>query len=89
MDNGECDLQILRDALSEQMVRNHGELLGGTALVRALGYNSSAALRQARRRDHVAVTLFTLPNRRGVYALTREIADWLAISRHRTATQRP
>lgn len=60
----------------------HGPLLGGATLVVALGLTNAAALRQARRRGHVAVALFTLPKRRGYFALTRDVADWLAQARH-------
>lgn len=75
------DLQGLKAALREEMESRHGPLLGGTTLVAALGLKSAAALRQARKRGHVAVAVFTLPKRRGVFALTRDVADWLAQAR--------
>lgn len=64
--------------LRESLLRMHGPLLGGEALVAALGHKNAASLRQARRRGQVSVTLFTVPNRRGWFALTQEVADWLA-----------
>lgn len=76
------DLERLRGTLREEMERMHGPLLGGSTLVAALGLTNAAALRQARRRGHVAVALFTLPKRRGYFALTRDVADWLAEARH-------
>lgn len=71
----------LQSGLRESMLRMHGPLLGGDALVAALGHKNHASLRQARRRGQVAVTLFTVPNRRGWFALTQEVADWLASMR--------
>lgn len=68
---------LLQAELRESLLRSHGPLLGGGALVAALGHRSAASLRQARRRGQVAVTLFTVPNRRGWFALTQEVADWL------------
>jgi hypothetical protein len=59
----------------------HGPLLGGPKLIAALGLASAAALRQARRRGSVAVPVFTLPKRRGFFALTRDVAAWLAAAR--------
>jgi hypothetical protein len=68
----------LQQELRETLLRMHGPLLGGKALVAALGHKNPASLRQARRRGQVAITLFTVPNRRGCFALTQEVADWLA-----------
>jgi len=64
--------------LRESLLRMHGPLIGGKALIAALGHKSSASLRQARRRGQVSITLFTVPNRRGWFALTQDVADWLA-----------
>ncbi len=83
------DLDCLRDTLRAEMVRMHGPLLGGSTLVVALGLTNAAALRQARRRGHVAVALFTLPKRRGYFALTRDVADWLAQARHGLTPDNP
>lgn len=67
----------LQTELRESLLRIHGPLLGGEALVAALGHRSAASLRQARRRGQVAVPLFTISNRRGWFALTQDVADWL------------
>lgn len=64
--------------LRESLLRMHGPLLGGESLVAALGHRNAASLRQARRRGQVSITLFTVPNRRGWFALTQDVADWLA-----------
>jgi hypothetical protein len=70
--------QQLAQKLADQLEAVHGPLLSGQALYRALGLSNSAAFRQARQRGHVNVALFTLPNRRGQFALSREVATWLA-----------
>jgi len=67
--------------LRGEMERAHGPLLGGPKLVAALGHANAASLRQARKRGRVAVPIFTLPKRRGFFALTRDVADWLAEAR--------
>lgn len=74
-------LAELRAALFSELTRRHGVLLGGVDLAMALGHRSAASLRQARRRGHVAVALFTLPKRKGHFALSSEVADWLARAR--------
>jgi hypothetical protein len=72
----------LAQTLADQLQAAHGPLLSGNALCQALGLANLAALRQARQRGQVNVALFTLPNRRGHYALSREVAEWLARMRY-------
>jgi hypothetical protein len=78
-------LVLLKVQLRESLLRLHGPLLGGKPLVLALGHRSVESLRQARRRGQVAVPLFTVPNRRGWFALTQDVADWLASVRSGTS----
>jgi hypothetical protein len=66
--------------LLESLLKAHGPLLSGSGLALALGHRSVAALRIARRRGQINVQLFRLPNRRGVFAFTKDVADWLACS---------
>lgn len=80
------DFHCLKTILRNELESRHGPLLGGPTLVAALGLASAAALRQARKRGHVAVAVFTLPKRRGVFALTRDVADWLAQARTDSAS---
>ena len=67
--------------LREALEAKHGPLLGGRALVTSMGHNTSAGLRQAQKRGQVPVVLFNLPNRRGYFALTSDVAAWLARAR--------
>lgn len=73
--------ETLKLQLRQELEQLHGPLLGGQKLVAALGHGNAASFRQARRRGRVAVPLFTLPSRRGYFALTRDVADWLAEAR--------
>lgn len=54
-----------------------GPLLGGRALLKALAYDSAEALRQAKRRGKVPVKLIELEGRRGSFAYTMDVIDWL------------
>jgi hypothetical protein len=65
------------DALVSQLRQQHGHLLSGEALWRALGFKSAAAFRQAKARGVVGIRLFNIPNRRGTFATAREVAEWL------------
>lgn len=62
-------------------MREVGPLLVGEDLRRALGYRSLASLHQAIKRRTVPVPLFPIEKRRGKYALTKDVARWLAETR--------
>ncbi len=79
----------LINVLYEDLRSQHGPILGGADLSKALGYRSLAAFRQARRRGQVEVKLFSLPNRRGVFALGIEVAHWLAKASQSSAIPTP
>ena len=53
-------------------------MIGGDALRQALGYPTMEAFRQALCRDQLPIAVFALPHRRGKFALTKDIAFWLA-----------
>lgn len=72
------DLLIkLHDGLSRQ----YGEVLASADLVKVLGYRSSGAFRQAMVRGTVPVPLFTIPHRRGHFALALDVAAWMCQQR--------
>ena len=87
MPNDPSTAQSLREQLRASLEARHGPLMGGAPLQAALGHRSAAALRQARRRGKLDVALFTLPKRRGLFALTSEVANWIAEARATAASQ--
>lgn len=60
-----------------ELLDAHGELIGGSELHRHLGYVNLRALSRAYQRGLLPVRVFMLPDRRGLYAQTRDLADWL------------
>lgn len=62
----------------ERPFRSARPVLGGDDLQAALGYPSREAFRQALFRDAVPVPVFSLPRRRGKFALVKDVASWLA-----------
>lgn len=70
--------QELEHQLMADLEARHGPLLNGRALYRALGLPSADAFRQAASRGQLPVRVFMIPNRRGRFALTRDVAHWLA-----------
>ena len=74
-----ADLQEqLKGELRRDLLARHGVMLYGQALAQALGYRSADSMRKAASRGQIPVALYRFPKRRGVYALTQEVADCLA-----------
>lgn len=74
-------LESLAKALENDLIERYGPVLGSGKLVLILGYSTSDALRQAIVRKTVPVPIFRIPNRRGHFALARDVALWLAKQR--------
>ena len=72
-------LPSLEQALTQDLTARYGHLVSGDDLRRTLGYKSSDAFRQAIARKTLPVTVFSIPHRRGKFALSSEIARWLAV----------
>lgn len=83
--NSNEPLVLLSVQLHEELQDRYGPLMSGSALVKALGYGSADAFRQAVSRKTVPVAIFPIAERRGKFALTREVAQWLAKQRLSTA----
>lgn len=72
------DLQAtLYQELKGDLLKLYGPVIGGQDLAQALGFKSLKALRQAKSRDLLGVSVFTPPKRRGLYAMTSEVAEWI------------
>lgn len=74
-------------------MQRYGELLTGKPLYRMLGFASGETFRVANKRGNVPLPIFQLANRRGYFALTRDVAAWLkgqrddAVEARKRATQ--
>lgn len=71
----------LAKQLENDLVDRYGLLVGGDALFRVLGYSSFEAMRQAVSRKTAPIPIFSIPKRRGKFALSKDIANWLAQQR--------
>lgn len=83
-DEKQAAVQTLAEALERDLLSLYGPMLSGEALRKALGYRSQDALRQALSRGQVPVPVFPIENRRGKFALTKDVALWLAQQRSRS-----
>lgn len=79
------ELTELSRALEAELLEVHGPMVGGNELSAALGFRTNSAFRQALVRNTVPVPVFSIKHRRGKFALTREVARWIAEQRQSAA----
>jgi hypothetical protein len=75
--------------LAAELTEQYGPLMGAECLCHALGYRSLEAFRLALSRGTVPVPVFPIAKRRGKYALTKEVAFWLAEQRAAARVRSP
>ncbi|WP_286271646.1 hypothetical protein [Thalassotalea hakodatensis] len=68
----------LTNELEKELFDRHGPLMTGEHLSKALGYQSLEAFRIAVRRKTVPIPTFPIEKRKGKFALTKDVAFWLA-----------
>ncbi|EAR11068.1 hypothetical protein [Reinekea blandensis] len=73
--------QVLIEELESQLTDRYGPMMSGKDLYKALGYVSDHAFRQGLVRNTVNVPIFSIPHRRGKFALTKDVAVFLAQQR--------
>lgn len=66
------------EVLCDALLATHGELLGGAALARALGFKTQRAFQKARLAGRLPIDTFAITGRRGHFARTRDVAAWLS-----------
>jgi hypothetical protein len=72
------DIEELAANIERELYRDIGPLLFGVKLYASLGFPSAQAFRQAYSRNTMPVSVFNIQNRRGKFALSRDVAKWLA-----------
>lgn len=77
MENPKFDVQLAA-SLEQDLLSKHGPMMTGEALTAALGYPSQEAFRQAVARKTIPIPIFSIEKRRGKFALTKDVATWLA-----------
>lgn len=78
-------LSNLTAELEKELTDRHGPMLPSRVLWKVLGYSSSAAWRQSISRRTVPVPIFPLEGRSGYFALSRDVAAWMAEQRMKVA----
>lgn len=79
--------ELLTVVLERDLSEKHGPMMSGKHLRIALGYPSQEAFRQAYLRKTTPIPIFSIERRRGKFALTRDVAAWLAAQRDRAGIE--
>jgi len=75
------------ETIERELFERHGPMIADDALRVALGYRSTDAFRKALTRKTVPIPVFSVENRRGKYALVKDVAEWLVKQRNAAITQ--
>lgn len=63
--------------MKDELLKLYGPLISGIDLRNLLGYKAASTFNRAKRMNLIGVKIFEIPNRRGSFALTKDVADWL------------
>ena len=63
--------------VTQWLLQEHGPLMSGEALWSSIGFKNAAAFRQAKSQGRLCVPVFSIPQRRGIFALTKDVGDWI------------
>lgn len=66
------------NAISSSVTATHGPLVGGKDLINVLGFKTPSAFRRAVRMGMLTIHTFEIEGRRGRFALSKDVDDWLA-----------
>ncbi len=74
-------LDELTTELEAILTERYGLMLPSRVLWKLLGYPSTDAWRKAIQRKTIPVPIFQIPERNGYFALSRDVAVWIAKAR--------
>ena len=87
MDQPSID-EPLATLLERELTSRYGPIVSNDNLRLVLGYASKEAFRQALSRKTIPIPVFEIENRRGKFALIKDVAVWLAVQRERAANKK-
>lgn len=71
---GNSDKYVL---MKNRILQQYGPIIGGQDLRNFLGYKAASTFNRAKRLKLIDFPLFKIPNRRGSFALTENVVDWI------------
>lgn len=68
----------LDDQLRSELLECYGPMVGGPELIKLLGFKTYTAFYRTWRAGDLGVQVFHIPGRRGLFALTQDVAAWMS-----------
>lgn len=65
------------EALLNELIEKHGEIVNLDSLSKIIGYKTVAAVKYAIKKEQLSINTFYIKGRKGRYAMTRDVASWL------------
>lgn len=78
VDYSSSQQQNLEKEIFEDLKNKYGFLMSGNDVAKQLGFKTTEAFRQAICRNKLSIPVFTIPNRKGKFAYSKDVAQWLA-----------
>ena len=66
-----------QQSIAQKLIENHGPIICGATLSKVMGFPTTKAFNQSRRRGSLGIKTFRIEGRRGVFALTSDLAQWI------------
>ena len=86
MKNLNRQLELFRE-LEKNLTAIYGPTMANEDLSKVLGFSSMSAFRQALVRKTVPIAIFAIEKRKGKFALTTDVAAWLAEQREKALSK--
>ena len=65
--------------LEKELTEKHGAVVGNSDLRHLLGFKSYSSFNRAVRMNLLELDIFMIKNRRGKFALTKDVAQWISV----------
>lgn len=76
--------EAIKQQMFDALFKEYGPLLPSTKLWSVLGYPSITAFRQSHQRGQLSLPIIKIEGRRGQFALTVDVVDWLLQQKENT-----
>ena len=63
--------------LEKILTAKYGPMIGGADLIKCLGFRTQAGFKRSQRLGLLRIHVFEIPNRRGNFALSKDVAKWI------------
>lgn len=71
------DREEILISIEDSIIRHYGPLINGKELEKILRYPTRGAFLKAKSRGLLPIKVFQIPNRKGVFALYKDLAEWM------------